>query len=231
MYTLEKWNGSFSQLFLQALIKDIVIFGGHSFTVLVERCLYWASEKVLIISDVHLGKSNHFRKSGIALSLGVELSDLGKITALIHQWKPEKVIFLGDLFHSNQNAQWDLFAEWIAQFTGIEFQLVIGNHDLLPEHIYDDIGLKSFEQINIQGICLSHEPLEDVEGYNICGHIHPGVRLVGKALQSVRIPCFLVGTYQMILPAFGSLTGLYIIDPKEDEIVFGIADSTMFRYG
>jgi uncharacterized protein len=211
--------------------KDQVIFGGHTFTVLVERSLYWEVEGTLIISDVHLGKSNHFRKSGIALSLGAELSDLNKITLLIQTYQPKRVVFLGDLFHSNHNAQWDLFAVWIKQFDGVEFQLVLGNHDLLPEYVYSTTGLKCFDQIDINGICFSHEPLEEYEGYNICGHIHPGIRLVGKANQSVRIPCFLVKADQMILPAFGSLTGLYIVDPKVDEIVFGIADTTLFRYG
>jgi DNA ligase-associated metallophosphoesterase len=211
--------------------KDQVIFGGHSFTVLVERSLYWEIEQTLIISDVHLGKSNHFRKSGIALSLGAELSDLNKITELIQTHQPKRVVFLGDLFHSNHNAQWDLFAVWIKQFNRVEFQLVLGNHDLLPEYVYNTTGLKCFDQVEINGIYLSHEPMEEFEGYNICGHIHPGIRLVGKANQSVRIPCFLVKEDQMILPAFGSLTGLYIVDPKVDEIVFGIADSTLFRYG
>lgn len=211
--------------------QDRVIFGGHTFTVLIEKSLYWETEKTLIISDVHLGKSNHFRKSGIPLSLGAELADLNKIAFLIKVYQPKRVLFLGDLFHSNHNAQWDLFATWIKPYQDIEFQLVLGNHDLLPEYVYATTGLKCFERIEINGICFSHEPLEDYNGYHICGHIHPGIRLVGKANQSVRIPCFLVKEDQMILPAFGSLTGLYIIDPKVDEIVFGIADSTMFRYG
>jgi metallophosphoesterase superfamily enzyme len=73
-------------------------------------------------------------------------------------------------------------------------------------------------------LILSHEPLEQIAPgmLNICGHIHPGVRLVGKARQSIRIPCFFQTGSCLILPAFGNFTGLAIVKPKAEDKVWGI---------
>lgn len=213
------------------MIKDEVIFGGHLMMVLAERCLYWPQENLLVISDVHLGKSNHFRKAGIALSKDAELGDLQRIENLILKCKPDTVIFLGDLFHSHYNLQWDAFSNWLQLFTSVKFILVQGNHDLLSPDKYVDSGIECVNEFVLHNLCFSHEPLQNEERFNICGHIHPGIKLVGKGNQSVRLPCFYLTKYQLILPAFGSLTGLYIIEPRKDELVYGIANSTLYRYG
>ncbi len=212
------------------MTKDEIVFGGNRMTILVERCLYWSSQQMLIISDVHLGKSDHFRKAGIAFSQGVELGDLEKIEKLIIEYQPQTVIFLGDLFHSQHNIQWDIFAQWIKKFT-TQFILIEGNHDLLTPNMYKQVNITCIEELTIQNICFTHEPIENGNRFNICGHIHPGIRLVGKANQSVRLPCFWIKKNQIVLPAFGSLTGLYIVEPRKDELVFGIAKTTLYRYG
>ena len=55
--------------------------------------------------------------------------------------------------------------------------------------------------------------------YTISGHVHPGYRLKGKAKQSINLPCFYVGKKNLILPAFGELTGLYAIKKENQEDV------------
>ncbi|WP_332911905.1 hypothetical protein [Algoriphagus boritolerans] len=57
---------------------------------------------------------------------------------------------------------------------------------------------------------------------NLCGHIHPGVRLLGKARQTVRIPCFHLSKSRLILPAFGNFTGLALVKPKDGDTIWGI---------
>ena len=41
--------------------------------------------------------------------------------------------------------------------------------------------------------------------------------------------CLIYNYSGMILPAFGRLTGLYIIDPKPQEIVYGVVNSTLVK--
>ena len=39
----------------------------QTFLLSAQRTVFWEEEKTLILSDLHLGKSGHFRKSGIAI--------------------------------------------------------------------------------------------------------------------------------------------------------------------
>lgn len=197
---------------------------GEELILNAEKCLYWPSIEALILSDLHLGKSGHFRKSGIPLLQGSDALDLERIDELIKRYSPERIIFLGDLFHSSYNTEWELLSNWTKQYRGKQFELVQGNHDLLPTGLYDNAGIKVYPFLAVHGIGLSHEPMPDLNLFNIYGHIHPGIRLVGKAKQAIRIPCFILNDERMILPAFGSLTGLYIIQPKGSESVFGVAN-------
>ena len=53
---------------IQVLIKEIE---GEILTFTNARALYWKKENALIISDLHVGKSAHFRKNGIAIPAGI----------------------------------------------------------------------------------------------------------------------------------------------------------------
>ena len=81
--------------------------------------------------------------------------------------------------------------------------------------------------LSIGNILLTHEPMEEIPTgtYNLAGHLHPGIRLVGKAKQSITLPCFYFGQQQGILPAFGSFTGLARIHPKKEDRIFVIVEN------
>ena len=40
------------------------------------KCIFWEEQKILILSDLHLGKSGHFRKSGVAIPQNIFKKDL-----------------------------------------------------------------------------------------------------------------------------------------------------------
>jgi DNA ligase-associated metallophosphoesterase len=209
--------------------KMIVEEGGEEWMLLSEKCLFWPSQKMLIISDLHLGKSGHFRKSGIPLPLGSDTTDLQRIDKLIQVLSPIKIVFLGDLFHSHYNMEWELFSNWVRQRPQLQFILIEGNHDLLPLNLYHEVGITVHPTLIVQNIHLSHQELENCSGYNMYGHIHPGIRLVGKAKQTIKIPCFFISEKRMILPAFGRLTGLHSMKPKPAEKVLGIANQQLIN--
>ncbi|RYZ78352.1 MAG: metallophosphoesterase, partial [Moraxellaceae bacterium] len=91
---------------------------------LPQKAIYWQQQKTLIAADVHLGKVGHFRKAGIAVPRDMEQDDLGMLSDLIEEYHPEKIIFLGDLFHSDMNADWDWFAMWRQRHAKIEVILI-----------------------------------------------------------------------------------------------------------
>ncbi len=41
-----------------------------------ERMVFWEEEKALVVSDLHFGKTGHFRKSGIPVPQSVYKEDL-----------------------------------------------------------------------------------------------------------------------------------------------------------
>lgn len=197
---------------------------------LPEKAIFWKQEQALIAADVHLGKSGHFRKAGIAVPQGIAQEDLAVLSDLISQYNPQKLIFLGDLFHSEKNTDWDWFALWREQFPNLEIILVKGNHDIIKDHHYHQLGIQTPHEYSLGPFLMLHHPLNDAglkqaAGYVLCGHIHPGVRLQGKGRQAVTLPCFTFGSRQAILPSFGRFTGRVAIRHQQNDRVFGVLNN------
>lgn len=184
--------------------------------------LFWEEKKMIIISDVHLGKITHFRKHGIAIPQNAVSENFKKITDVLEYFEPEKIIFLGDLFHSVKNSEWDLFEEWISNHNQ-ETYLIAGNHDIIDQKHYYEIGIMVVDILEIDGFFFTHHPTEKQDFFNFSGHIHPGIILRGLGMQSLKLRCFFHKPNQMILPAFGEFTGKFILKPEEDHIVYAIA--------
>ena len=51
----------------------------QSFWLTTERTMFWEDEKSLVVSDLHFGKTGHFRKSGIAVPAMVYKEDLATV--------------------------------------------------------------------------------------------------------------------------------------------------------
>jgi hypothetical protein len=49
-----------------------------------ERCIYWEEQQTLVLSDMHIGKSAHFRKAGIAIPQQVFQEDLHGFFQQVH---------------------------------------------------------------------------------------------------------------------------------------------------
>jgi uncharacterized protein len=192
-----------------------------------EKAIFWPKEQILLVADLHLGKINHFRKSGIAVPSKANDKNIEALVELLWRVKPLRVICLGDLFHSHYNPEWEVFGELIKHFSNISFELVMGNHDIMSEMQYVRKGIKVFDTLQIGNFLLTHHPLEVIppDVYNLYGHIHPGVLLQGKGKQSVTLPCFYFGQRQGVLPAFGMFTGLARIQPRKEEKIFVIAEN------
>jgi len=196
---------------------------------LPQKVIYWQQEKALIAADVHLGKVGHFRKAGIAVPRDMEQNELGVLSDLIFEHKPEKLILLGDFFHSDINSDWDWFILWRSQFPKLEIILVRGNHDIIDDEHYTRLNIILKDELLTGPFLMLHHPLTDDElqqakGYVFCGHIHPGISLSGKARQHITLPCFAFGKKQAILPSFGKFTGRIGIRSNKTDRIFAIAN-------
>ena len=201
---------------------------GQRLRLLPEKGIFWEDKKYLILSDLHLGKAGHFRKSGIPISDLIHSKDMLTLDRLIAKLQPEEVIFLGDLFHSDHNQGWEIFRRWIKSKAPLSFRLILGNHDILDERSYRIPNLEVLESLKLEPFELTHVP-EETELYNLAGHIHPAVRMRGKGLQSIQLPCFYFGERHAILPAFGNFTGTAKIKIKKQDAVFAVADQKVVK--
>lgn len=204
-----------------------------------ERCIYWEEEKSLIVSDLHFGKTGHFRKSGIAVPQTVYKEDMQRLVNQLQFYKPHQLIVVGDLFHSVANKELDFFKSWRTDFTQLNIQLVKGNHDILKKEWYEDANI-SVSQTNLQvaNFCFVHDineacaPDQNIK-YYISGHIHPCVLLKGLGKQTISLPCYYFNHRFGILPAFSKFTGTATIDRKSADNIFAIipANPLKGQYG
>ena len=196
-----------------------------------DRAVYWPAQRILLLADLHLGKGAHFRRAGIAVPRLVCNVNLARLRGLIEEFKPARVLLLGDLFHSDHNHVWGAFCDFTASFPELSFELVPGNHDILPPTCYEEARLVMHEEIVPLGpFSLSHHPLREEQRlpgkYNLCGHVHPCVKLVDRS-SAIKLPCFFFGQQEGILPAFGEFTGCGEVKARYGDRVYVLAEDTV----
>lgn len=204
---------------------------GQTFWLSAQRALFWQEQKALVLSDLHFGKTGHFRKAGIAVPQAVFKEDLQRLLALIHYFQPQQIIAVGDLFHSRANLELDLFKRWRQDFPHLSFHLVKGNHDILKEDWYAAADITVTEGFLQMGhIHFSHEDcVEAPNAFTFCGHLHPGVVIQGLGKQSLRFPCFYFTDKHCILPAFSRFTGMATVNPKKWDTIFAIVENALIQ--
>ena len=190
--------------------------------------LFWEEKSVLMISDVHLGKISHFRKYGAAVPQKAIQANFELMDEVVELFDPDNIYFLGDLFHSHINSEWNLFEEWTSKSKS-KIILINGNHDIISPLKYETLGIKIQDELVEKDFLLTHHPVERENYFNFCGHIHPAVKIRGSGKQSLRLSCFFKSPNQLILPAFGEFTGSYTLKPNKKDQVFAIAEGMIIK--
>ncbi len=196
----------------------------QNFILLAQRAMFWSNERSLLLSDLHLGKANHFIRSGIPLPTAIHEADLGRLELLISHLPVQEVIILGDLFHSDVKEEIEGLKSLMNIYSHLKWTLVIGNHDILNQERYTNMGFKVQYRVHKPPFILQHELEIDFpqEGYQIVGHIHPGISIKGKAKQQLTLPCFYFAKQYAYLPAFGNFTGCVPLKRKVSDQAFAI---------
>ena len=177
---------------------------------LPSRGLFIPKTKELLICDIHLGKAEYFQQNGIPLTNNLDENNFERIKKIVKKYNPEKLIILGDLFHSKYSIGKSLQkkVEDLPELLNTNVELVLGNHDVGCE-------IKNIKILDIKKtkhITYSHEPVfsADKKTLNICGHYHPKINLKNNG-DKLSFRCFAMDTNKntLYLPAFGDLTGGY----------------------
>jgi uncharacterized protein len=183
------------------------------------RALFWSDENALLVADLHLGKASLLRQAGTALPAGTTTEGLARLSSLIADYRPQRLLILGDLVHGTEShaARWlEIFAAWRNAHPALELLLISGNHD--KRATLNQLRVEGFDEWEIGDILLRHKPDPHPSRYVIAGHIHPGATLRDGRL-SHRFPAFWIGPKRCLLPAFGPLTGLASSGPKQNDRV------------
>ena len=178
---------------------------GEELHALPSGALWWPARRMLVISDMHLGKSERIARKGGTFLPPYETRDtLMRLSGEMDLMDPQTVLSLGDAFDDDEAAESLSGDEVLAlcrMMAPRRWVWVTGNHDPGPlpyggEHIAAaTAGPLTFRHIA--------EPGATAE---ISGHYHPKA---GIGLRGGRItrPCFLADQRRIIMPAFGTYTG------------------------
>ncbi|MDQ3279029.1 MAG: ligase-associated DNA damage response endonuclease PdeM [Bacteroidota bacterium] len=204
---------------------------GQNLWLSAQRALFWEEEKAVVVSDLHFGKTGHFRKAGIPVPQTVYKEDLQRLVSLLHYFNPQQLIVVGDFFHSSANTELDWFKRWRDSFASVQITLVRGNHDILTDSWYRDAAIDVvYPTLQKGGFLFSHDLVEaPPKEYLFSGHIHPGVAIHGLGKQSLRFPCFYFTEKHCILPAFSKFTGAVAMNGAAACAIFAIVENELIK--
>ena len=181
-------------------------FQGETLQALSSGALYWPAENLLVVSDLHLGKSARAARFGGAQLPPYETTEtLTRLASDLETSQAHRVICLGDSFDapSLQSAlpEADILTLTTLQ-AGLDWVWIEGNHDPGPV----ELGGTHKRSMTIGPLHFRHIAETDPIPGEVSGHYHPKstLSLRGRALTR---PCFLVDDRRLILPAYGAFTG------------------------
>lgn len=182
---------------------------GHAFSLGPARLvalpsggLHWPDRGLLVVSDLHLGKSERLARRGGALLPPYEnAATLEKLDSDIEATGARAVICLGDSFDDLGALEGLVEAErlWLTRLmAGRDWIWIEGNHDAGPVNLAG----RHLAQLEVDGLTFRHIADPGTQGTEISGHYHPKARLPGRVA-----PSFLIDGTRVILPAYGAFTG------------------------
>ncbi|MCB2137392.1 MAG: ligase-associated DNA damage response endonuclease PdeM [Rhodobacteraceae bacterium] len=180
---------------------------GYAFTLsgvdlnaLASGALFWRAERCLIVSDLHLGKSERMARRAGTLLPPYEVDEtLGRLDADIASTGARTIICLGDSFDDLAASELDEpHALWLSRLmAGRRWVWIEGNHDPGPVAL----GGEHLAEFTLGPLVFRHIARPDASG-EVSGHYHPKARLAGQARR-----CFLIDNRRVIMPAYGTYTG------------------------
>lgn len=181
--------------------------------------LHWPAHQMLIVSDLHLGKSDRIARRGGGMLPPYETQDtLTRLEADIAATAARSVVCLGDSFDDLAAAQslTDEERLWITRLqAGRRWIWIEGNHDPGPV----DFGGTHLAELTLGPLVFRHIAQTGAVG-EVSGHYHPKVHLPTRG-RVISRAAFLHDTKRIILPSYGTYTGGLRADDPVFEPLFG----------
>ena len=183
---------------------------GEEIALLPERAIHWPAASTLLVADLHWGKAASFRAAGIPVPAGTTASDLARLDAALARTEARRLVVLGDLLHAraarDAKGTLALLHDWRARWPRLQCLLARGNHDERSGDPPATLGFEAVDRLHEGPFVFQHHPGVSELGYTLAGHLHPGIKLLGRG-DRLSLPCFWFGAQYGVLPAFGSFTG------------------------
>ncbi len=207
---------------------------GDELVLLPEKAAYWPAGAALLVADVHLGKSETFQRWGIPIPSQVNTATLDRLQRVCDRTQARQLFILGDLFHAQAGCVDAVIDGWqtFLATTQVAAHLIVGNHDRALANTLAALSLTCHTHpIAAPPWLFSHEPVPAAAGVNVCGHVHPCVRLGGKG-DRLRLPCFYweANDQRLTLPAFGEFTGGYDVAIAPGTTAYVIAEDAVIPF-
>lgn len=205
-----------------------ITHGGHALALLAEGAAFDPGMGRLFVADLHLGKATAMRDAGLGVPEGADAETLGRVAAIAAKIGASTVVVLGDLFHAHSRQTPTVAAEfraWREKRPALQWCVVPGNHDRhipLKDWLPDADILPEGSRLGPWEL-RHHPPEETPPNPVLCGHLHPGVAIGPAGRPKVRVPCFWLRRGSLVLPPFGTFTGLHLISREPEDSVWAIA--------
>lgn len=203
-----------------------IVIAGEQFHLLPERAVYWPRQDVVIVTDLHLGKTTPARGAAATVPVDTSIADLERLDRVVRRTSVRQLLILGDLLHA-RSGDWTeaaaVFAQWRASRPSLAITLIRGNHDRLTGDPPENWRIRCVDEPLAQApLAFCHYPPVENAGYAIAGHLHPAVVLAGPGRQRLRFSCFWFGRKQALLPAFNENASASVIRLQPGDRVFVI---------
>jgi hypothetical protein len=202
-------------------------FRSETLHALPSGALYWPSQTLLVVSDLHLGKSARAARFGGAQLPPYETTEtLTRLSNDLDTTNARRVICLGDSFDAPtlQTALPDSDLLTLTRLqAGVDWVWIEGNHDPGPVQL----GGTHRHSLAVGPLTFRHIAEATPTPGEVTGHYHPKATLSlrGRALTR---PCFLFDATRLILPAYGAFTGgLHSHDPALTRLMSPTAEAIL----
>jgi uncharacterized protein len=177
------------------------------------RAVWLEDERVLAVSDLHLGYAWAQRHRGALLPITSADDTIDRLGALCLQYRAPRLVLLGDIVH--RALPLPEIERAVAQLVdataglSVRADWILGNHDRNLEKLLRKMRIEQAVQTELQigKFRFAHgdvrEALHPRPGeWLVVGHEHPAISLGDGVASHMKCPCFLVGENVLMLPAF-----------------------------
>ena len=180
-------------------------FGGESACFSSTGSLCFPEHSLIVVSDLHFGKSERRARTCGALLPPYETDDtLSRLETDIAATGAGSVICLGDSFDDSiaaGNIRPSIRRRLSDLAAGRRWIWISGNHDTDPPEAPGEFA----DTLHWRPFTFRHEASADPV-FEISGHYHPKASISARGIRVSR-PCFLMDSRRIIMPAFGTYTG------------------------